>query len=179
MDIFQKEKEVPGFQPNDFWVIVALDYDKENAYVMAMSEDLIYCDGQVNDNNLLDDRSYGGTDEWVKKAVPGLWKIQVRGWSHQDWQGEWDSGWDIIDVPDLKPILLVPFNEDLSFFATHTHKKRGTSYKHIATAILQTEKPVVDNEPLELYIGEDGKYWARPTEEFNDGRFEEIKYDQD
>ena len=54
------------------------------------------------------------------------------------------------------------------------HKKRGTFYQVIGEVTLQTERPREDNERLMLYKGEDGKYWARPHQEFDDGRFEAI-----
>lgn len=57
---------------------------------------------------------------------------------------------------------------------THRHVKRGTVYKLVSSAVLQTEKPVGDNKFLALYQGEDGLYWVRPADEFTDGRFEEL-----
>jgi hypothetical protein len=57
---------------------------------------------------------------------------------------------------------------------TFKHKKRGTFYKAIAEGNLQIDNPVYDNMKLQIYQGDDGKFWARPVSEFNDGRFEEI-----
>lgn len=56
------------------------------------------------------------------------------------------------------------------------HLKRGTTYNILGTARIQTEWPVVDNVELTVYQGtEDGKMWARPTDEFLDGRFVKIE----
>ncbi|CAN7303307.1 hypothetical protein LJR164_001581 [Phenylobacterium sp. LjRoot164] len=58
---------------------------------------------------------------------------------------------------------------------THRHVKRGTTYKIIAEGLFQTaEQAIWDETPLTIYCGEDGSYWARPTTEFRDGRFEPL-----
>jgi hypothetical protein len=57
---------------------------------------------------------------------------------------------------------------------THRHVKRGTLYRLVSSAVLQTGAPVGDNEFLALYQGEDGLYWVRPADEFKDGRFEPL-----
>lgn len=54
---------------------------------------------------------------------------------------------------------------------THRHVGRGTDYRLVSSAVLQTEQPIGDNEFLALYQGEDGLYWVRPADEFKDGRF--------
>lgn len=54
---------------------------------------------------------------------------------------------------------------------THRHVKRGTLYRLVSSAVLQTEHPVGDNEFLALYQDEHGLYWVRPADEFKDGRF--------
>lgn len=55
------------------------------------------------------------------------------------------------------------------------HLKRGTTYNILGKARIQTEWPVVDNVELTVYQGtEDGKMWARPTDEFEDGRFVKV-----
>jgi hypothetical protein len=158
--------------PYDYWVMVALDYGMEKAYVMAMSEDFMYVDGDINHDNLLDDSNIGGVDEWAKDAVPGLWKVWLRPWSYQSYEGEWDCGWDIDTVPDFKPKLIAPFPEGENWWASHIHKKRETLYFQVGTGHLQTEMPIGDMEPVTIYMGDDGKYWVRPTAEFEDGRFD-------
>lgn len=57
---------------------------------------------------------------------------------------------------------------------THRHKKRGTDYKRMGTAIMQCENEIFDMKNLTLYQDEDGQYWVRPPSEFNDGRFEPL-----
>ncbi|WP_435654979.1 hypothetical protein [Brucella pituitosa] len=56
---------------------------------------------------------------------------------------------------------------------THRHKKRGSTYQVITVGRLQASAPF-DNERIVIYRGEDGQYWARPTYEFYDGRFEAL-----
>jgi hypothetical protein len=57
---------------------------------------------------------------------------------------------------------------------THRHVKRGTTYKEIGRAVLQTEAPLTDDALLTVYQGEDGLLWARSVAEFHDGRFEPL-----
>lgn len=54
------------------------------------------------------------------------------------------------------------------------HVKRGTTYNVLGKARIQTEWPVVDNVELTVYQGQDGIMWARPTDEFEDGRFVKV-----
>lgn len=54
------------------------------------------------------------------------------------------------------------------------HKKRGTTYEVIGTAELQMATDLGDGAFLTVYRGEDGKWWARQEDEFEDGRFEDV-----
>lgn len=54
---------------------------------------------------------------------------------------------------------------------THQHVKRGTEYRHIGTARIQSDVPLADYDLVEVYQAEDGDLWARATGEFFDGRF--------
>ena len=54
------------------------------------------------------------------------------------------------------------------------HQKRGTTYEVIGTAELQMDTDLVDGAFLTIYRGEDGKWWARQEDEFEDGRFEDV-----
>lgn len=57
---------------------------------------------------------------------------------------------------------------------TVRHRARGTLYRVLANATLQTSVPIGDDTAVVIYQGEDGKFWARPVAEFLDGRFENI-----
>lgn len=57
---------------------------------------------------------------------------------------------------------------------THKHKKRGTEYQYIGSALLQTDKPLSDYASLAVYVGKEGDIWARQMNEFSDGRFEPL-----
>lgn len=65
--------------------------------------------------------------------------------------------------------------------ATHRHKKRGSEYALIGFGKMQSESWVedvgsrVDMREVAIYRSvDDGSLWARPVEEFNDGRFETL-----
>jgi len=57
---------------------------------------------------------------------------------------------------------------------TVRHRTRGTLYRVVANATLQTNVLIGDDTAIVIYQGEDGKFWARPVTEFLDGRFENI-----
>lgn len=59
----------------------------------------------------------------------------------------------------------------LEFRPTHRHVKRGTEYQVFGTASLQTAVNAYDGEVLVLYKAPGGNIWARPHDEFYDGRF--------
>lgn len=49
------------------------------------------------------------------------------------------------------------------------HVKRRTTYTEICRAELQGGRPIVEGEHVVIYLGEDGKYWARQEDEFEAG----------
>ena len=52
------------------------------------------------------------------------------------------------------------------------HVKRGTTYQVIGEAKLQTFGSIAEGAMLTIYRGDNtGALWARPTDEFRDGRF--------
>jgi len=56
------------------------------------------------------------------------------------------------------------------------HIKRGSTYQLIGVADLQSSFDIHEGCLLAIYRCEaDGRLWARPAVEFNDGRFEEIQ----
>lgn len=60
------------------------------------------------------------------------------------------------------------------FVPTHRHKKRGSEYRKIGTARVQTDTPLNDYDSVVVYQHKDGEYWVRPVSEFEDGRFEAL-----
>jgi hypothetical protein len=60
------------------------------------------------------------------------------------------------------------------WYPTHRHKKRGTHYQHIGTALIQSDVPLSDLDVVEIYAGREGDLWARRQSEFYDGRFGRI-----
>lgn len=58
---------------------------------------------------------------------------------------------------------------------THRHVKRGSAYRFIGAAKLQSSIPLSDMDAMVVYQAEDGTLWVRPHIEFFDGRFEPIE----
>lgn len=63
-----------------------------------------------------------------------------------------------------------------TFAPTHRHVQRGTDYQVHCVALAQIASDIAleDMEEVTVYQGEDGQWWARPTAEFNDGRFADL-----
>lgn len=62
----------------------------------------------------------------------------------------------------------------------YKHRARQSTYFTLAEADLQSSKgPIAEGERLQLYFSEDDptKVYARPLDEFNDGRFEQLSLD--
>lgn len=93
-----------------------------------------------------------------------------------------DLGAKALPVKTLAEALL-PLENDLTgedlteapnvpeFVPTHRHKGRGTQYQVIGAGTFQASDDL-DEAPVTIYRGADGAVWVRPTDEFNDGRFE-------
>ena len=57
------------------------------------------------------------------------------------------------------------------------HKKRGSTYRVVGTAMLQASEPVGEACAMVVYRAVDGgSLWVRPEAEFDDGRFEEVDH---
>lgn len=54
------------------------------------------------------------------------------------------------------------------------HKKRDSVYMELCRAELQSSMPLDEGDTMVVYSGEDGKFWTRPEDEFDDGRFERV-----
>ncbi len=56
------------------------------------------------------------------------------------------------------------------------HRKRGTAYDVLtSTAAAQCATgPINEGDYVTVYQGDDGNWWVRRTDEFQDGRFERI-----
>ena len=70
-------------------------------------------------------------------------------------------------------IIKYLFNKTIPIFK---HNKRESLYIPLGKASLQTapNRILRDGDELNVYVGEDGKLWVRPVDEFNDGRFSEV-----
>lgn len=79
---------------------------------------------------------------------------------------------------DLIRALAAPETQDMSTdqpLPRWRHKKRGSVYLEIGTAQLQSAGPILEPTTLVIYCAEDGTLWARPVDEFMDGRFELLE----
>jgi hypothetical protein len=88
-----------------------------------------------------------------------------------------DDGNTVIDWPNLAISLDDLKQALLEVEATHRHVKRGTLYRVLGKAELQTARSahvLGEGATLIVYQGEDGKLWLRDEGEFNDGRFEKL-----
>jgi hypothetical protein len=88
-----------------FWADVALDYDKDQAWIVGMSDD-------CRNTHLLDggtEASDNGIDRaWMANVDPGLYRLTLKPWSYQTHEGEWDTGIDVINVECRAPFPPIP-----------------------------------------------------------------------
>ena len=90
----------------DYWVDVALDYDKDQAWIMGMSDDAQAYD--VIDGSELEDA--GISNSWIAAAVPGLYRLTLKPWAYQCREGEWDNGIDVTKIECLVQFPEIPAN---------------------------------------------------------------------
>ena len=58
------------------------------------------------------------------------------------------------------------------------HVKRGSEYKILGTALLQSKSPIAETDDLQLVVYQNIKtddMWVRPSQEFYDGRFVQVE----
>lgn len=69
---------------------------------------------------------------------------------------------------------------DIPILSRWRHKRRGTTYTAVAIGELQmSADDLCDGEEMMIYRSDDGKWWVRRREEFEDGRFDRISADQE
>ncbi len=91
-----------GIPKRLFWVDVALDYYKDQAWIMRQSSDCLKVD-LIDGSEAFD---AGIQNNWIKDAVPGFYRLTLRPWSFPDHDGDYDTGIDVIEAK-----CLVPFPE--------------------------------------------------------------------
>lgn len=70
----------------DLWVMAALDYDNDEAYILAKSED-------ARDGDLIDGNAVSDSIKWNTNGLePGLYKLTLKPWVHNDYDGFVDAG---------------------------------------------------------------------------------------
>ncbi|MCV9963808.1 hypothetical protein OIU34_18180 [Pararhizobium sp. BT-229] len=98
------------------------------------------------------------------KAQSGDGRIDVKG-----------VGFSISLDPDAAPSLWAFVASLLPQTRRVRHRKRGSDYDIMNEAVsVQCAEPIKEGDVLCVYVEEDGKGWARPRGEFNDGRFETL-----
>lgn len=61
----------------------------------------------------------------------------------------------------------------------YRHVKRGSTYRALFTAKVQTSTPIVEGDEVVVYRAEETlDHWARLTKEFEDGRFEKLPVEE-
>lgn len=68
--------------------------------------------------------------------------------------------------------MIVRWAMGLGFFR---HKKSKGLYKLVGPALVQADQPLTDMTEVQVYEGEDGRLWVRPTAEFKERFTKEPK----
>lgn len=92
-----------------------------------------------------------------------LTKLKERG--HIEWSAHHNRSIRILTPEEAKVIMAAKAERYV------THKRRGGVYRVIGIASVQSDNPVFEGDSLCIYQGDDGRIWARPQHEFEDGRF--------
>jgi R67 dihydrofolate reductase len=112
-------------------------------------------------------------DRVRKKGDKGQWHGHIVGTYSTDITPD---GYAVESVFERNSVQIYPASAliiwDGELLPTYKHKKRGTKYKLIGHAKLQTENPLPDMSEVVVYQGDLGDIWVRDKEEFFDGRFE-------
>ena len=85
---------------------------------------------------------------------------------------DWNEDLTLYDMPRL--FALARRGAAVQWRPTHRHVKRGSSYQRVGTARVQASGLIAEDDAVVVYRAEDGSLWARPMDEFNDGRFEPL-----
>jgi hypothetical protein len=83
--------------------------------------------------------------------------------------------WDKVEAIRAKQAAKPKFGSMPGHVRLVRHKSRGSTYRVVGTAILQSAEPVGEACAMVVYRDIDtGHLWVRPEVEFDDGRFEEA-----
>jgi hypothetical protein len=70
---------------------------------------------------------------------------------------------------------MIADQRQVELFPRWRHRVRGSTYQEIGRAEVQASRVVVEGDTVVVYRSvDDGKLWARPPDEFDDGRFEAL-----
>jgi hypothetical protein len=93
---------------------------------------------------------------------------------------------DLIKVAGIFDVLVpAPIAErieravnTLDAFEFFRHLKTRGLYARVLHGVeVQAASPINEGDKLTIYVGEGGRFWARPDDEFNDGRFKRAQPD--
>lgn len=136
------------------------------------------------------------TDEMVERALnatteelpEGVQYALIRGLNAMGWEIAITGSHDVMhaaltaalegrEEPDATAAYMAGFERGKEAAGTerYRHLKRGTTYRLVGQARVQTDAPLADMDEVTVYRCEQtGDLWARRRSEFEDGRFERV-----